>query len=130
MLVAMVFGLDPSPGMLLVPLFGFLGGYGWACFGICVAARASSIENFNYVISACLTPLFLVAGTFFPLDQLPQWAQVLGEINPLHQLVELVRGAAFGFDGWVDLLRVGVLVAFGLVTWRLAVGWMVRKLID
>ena len=28
---------------------------------------AKAIENFNYVISAVLTPLFLVAGTFFPL---------------------------------------------------------------
>ena len=71
MLVAIVFGLDPAWGMLLVPFFGVIAGFGWACFGICIAARANSIENFNYVISAVLTPLFLVAGTFFPLDQLP-----------------------------------------------------------
>jgi lipooligosaccharide transport system permease protein len=130
MLVAMVFGLDPSWGMLLVPLFGLVGGFGWACFGICVSARAKSIENFNYVISACLTPLFLVAGTFFPLDQLPEWAQVLAHANPLYHLVELVRHAAFGFEGWVDLAHFGVLVAFGLLLWRLAVRWMATKLID
>ena len=52
------------------------------------------------MISAVLTPLFLVAGTFFPLDQLPEWAQVLGELNPLHHCVELVRDAVFGFEGW------------------------------
>src|SRR3954462_4210372 len=130
MLVAMVLGLDPAWGMLLVPFFGVIAGFGWACFGICIAGKATSIENFNYVISAVLTPLFLVAGTFFPLDQLPQWAQVLGELNPLHHLVQLVRGAAFGFEGWVALPRGGVLVAFGFVTWRLAVRWMTRKLID
>src|SRR3954464_8149563 len=33
MLVAMVFGLDPSWGMLLVPFIGVLAGYGWASFG-------------------------------------------------------------------------------------------------
>ena len=44
-------------------------GFGWACFGIAVAGFAKSIENFNYVISAVLTPLFLVAGTFFPLER-------------------------------------------------------------
>jgi lipooligosaccharide transport system permease protein len=130
MLVAIAFGLDPAPGMLLVPLFGFVGGYGWACFGICVSARAKSIENFNYVISACLTPLFLVAGTFFPLDELPEWAQVLGNINPLYHLVELVRHAAFGFEGWADVGNFAFIVAFGLVTWRLAVRWMTKKLID
>jgi lipooligosaccharide transport system permease protein len=130
LLVAMVFGLDPNWGMLLVPLFGFVGGFGWACFGICVSARAKSIENFNYVISACVTPLFLVAGTFFPLDRLPEWAQVLGELNPLHHLVELVRHAAFGFEGWVDLAHFAVIVAFGLLLWRLAVRWMAKKLVD
>ena len=99
MLVAMVFGLDPAWGMFAVPFIGFLAGFGWACFGICIAGFASSIENFNYVISAVLTPLFLVAGTFFPIDQLPDWAQVLAQLNPLYHCVELVRHAAFGWEG-------------------------------
>src|SRR4051812_33211130 len=38
MLVATVFGLDPSWGMLAVPPIAFLSGYGWACFRILVAA--------------------------------------------------------------------------------------------
>jgi len=130
MVVAMAFGLDPSPGMLLVPLLGILAGFGWAGFGIAVAARMKSIDNFSYVVSAVLTPLFLVAGSFFPLDNLPEWAQVLGELNPLHHLVELVRGAVFGYDSWTALLRVGALVLFGLVTWRLAIRWMERRLVD
>src|SRR4051794_25688836 len=76
MIVAMAFGLDPSWGMLLVPFVGCLTGYGFACFGILIAALVQSIESFSYIISAVLTPLFLVAGTFFPIDQLPEWAQV------------------------------------------------------
>jgi lipooligosaccharide transport system permease protein len=130
LLVAIAFGLDPAWGMLVVPLVSFLAGFGWACFGISLAGFASSIENFNYVISAVLTPLFLVAGTFFPLSQLPRWAQIAGNFNPLHQCVELVRHAAFGFDGWTDLGRVGVLIGFGLATWRVAIYAMTRKLID
>jgi lipooligosaccharide transport system permease protein len=130
MLVAMAFGLDPSWGMLTVPLIAWLAGFGWACFGIMIAGFASSFENFNYVVSAVLTPLFLVAGTFFPLSQLPRWAQILGELNPLHHCVQLVRDAVFGYDGWVDLLRVGALVIFGLALWRIAIHAMERKLID
>src|SRR6266508_5137826 len=68
MLVAMVFGLNPSWGMLAVPVIGWVAGFGWACFGISVAGFAKSIENFNYIVSAVLTPLFLLAGSFFPLD--------------------------------------------------------------
>jgi lipooligosaccharide transport system permease protein len=130
MLVAIAFGLDPSWGMLLVPFIGWLSGFGWANFGIMIAGFASSFENFNYIVSAVLTPLFLTAGTFFPLSQLPRWAQILGELNPLHQCVQLVRDVVYGLYGWDDLLRVGALVAFGLVMWRIAIHAMERKLID
>jgi lipooligosaccharide transport system permease protein len=130
MIVAMFFGLDPSWGMLLVPLIGWLAGLGWACFGIMVAGFASSFENFNYIVSAVLTPLFLVAGTFFPLTALPRWAQILGELNPLHQCVQLVRDAVFLNLAWDDLLRAGYLVLFAVVLWRIAIHAMERKLID
>jgi len=130
LLVAIVFGLDPAWGMLTVPFIGFLAGFGWACFGIMISGFAKSIDNFNYVISAVLTPLFLVAGTFFPLSGLPRWVQIAGNLNPLHHCVELVRHAAFGSDGWTDLARVGALVAFGLAMWRIAIYAMERKLVD
>jgi lipooligosaccharide transport system permease protein len=128
MLVAMLFGLDPSWGMLLVPFIAFIAGFGWACFGISVAAKMNSIDNFSYVMSAVITPLFLVAGTFFPIDGLPEWAQVASQLNPLFHLVELVRGAVFGFEA-VDLWNLAFLIGFGLVTWRVAIRWMTRKLI-
>jgi lipooligosaccharide transport system permease protein len=130
LLVSLIFGLDPAWGMLTVPGIAFVAGFGWACFGIAIAGYAKSIENFSYVVSAVLTPLFLVAGTFLPLDQLPRWAQIAGDFNPLHHCVELVRHAAFGFVGWADLGHVSVIVAFGLLTWRVAIHAMTRKLID
>ena len=130
MLVAMVFGLDPAWGMLTVPFIAWVAGFGWAGFGITVAGYAKSIENFSYIVSAVLTPLFLVAGTFFPIDTLPEWAQVLAHLNPLYHCVQLVRHAAFGFVGWEDLGSLAFLVAYGLLMWRLAIRAMTRKLID
>jgi lipooligosaccharide transport system permease protein len=130
LVVALFFGLDPAWGMLVVPGICFVSGFGWANFGIAVAGYSKSIDNFSYIVSAVLTPLFLVAGTFFPLDGLPEVIQVLAELNPLHHTVELVRHAAFGFEGWTDLLRLGALVAFGLAMWRVAIHAMTRKLID
>jgi lipooligosaccharide transport system permease protein len=130
MIVAIFFGLEPSWGMLAVPFIAWISGYGWACFGIMVAGFAKSFENFSYIVSAVLTPLFLVAGTFFPISTLPDWAQVLANLNPLYQCVQLVRSAVFETWGWEDLLRVAMLVAFGLVLWRIAIHAMERKLID
>ena len=130
LLVALVFGLDPAWGMLAVPLIAWIAGFGWAGFGISIAGFASSFENFNYVVSAVLTPLFLVAGTFFPLSELPEWAQIVANLNPLYHCVELVRHAAFGWEGWTDMGHLGALVGFGLLTWRIAVHAMTRKLVD
>jgi lipooligosaccharide transport system permease protein len=129
MIVAMFFGLPPSWGMLLVPFIAWIAGFGWACFGITIAGYAKSIENFSYVISAVLTPLFLVAGTFFPIEGLPEWAQVLAQFNPLYHCVELVRHAVFGLEGWEDLVSLGVLVAWGLLLWRFAIRAMTQKLV-
>ena len=121
LVVAMMFGLDPSWGMLTVPLIGVVTGFGWAAFGVLVSAILKSIDHFSYVTSTVVTPVFLVAGTYFPLDGLPEWAQVAGQFNPLYHCVELVRHASFGWEGWIDLGHLGALVAFGLLMWRLAI---------
>lgn len=129
LLVTFFWGLDPSWGMLLVPLFGFVTALGFAGFGITMAATVAKIDQFNYVTALFVTPLFLVAGTFFPISGLPQFFQDLAQVNPLHQLVELVRGAAFGFDPW-DLARFAFLVVFAFLTWRIAVSRMQARLIQ
>ncbi|MDO9409889.1 ABC transporter permease [Patulibacter sp.] len=129
LLVAMIFGLDPAWGMLLVPLLCFPCAFGFASFGLLISAIVRSIDSFSYYQSLILTPLFLVAGTFFPLDGLPRGIQIASELNPLHHLVELVRGAAFGFDGWHDVARFAALIVFALVMWRLAIRQSTKRLI-
>lgn len=130
LLVTMAFfGLNPAPGMLAVPLFAFVTALGFAGFGIAMAATVAKIDQFNYVTTLFITPLFLVAGTFFPIDGLPEGFQIAAQFNPLHQLVELVRGGAFGFEA-VDIARFAFLIGFALTMWRVAVRRMELRLID
>lgn len=129
LLVAIGFGLDPAPGMLLVPIFCFITALVFASFGIAAAATVAKIDHFNYVTTLFVTPLFLVAGTFFPIDQLPEGLQAAAQLNPLYHLVELVRHASFGLEP-IDLMHVGVLAAIAVVMWRVAVHQMERRLID
>ena len=84
--------------MVLVPLIGVLTGIGFAALGMWFATMVSTFDGFSYVISGVITPLFLVAGTFFPLNRMPQWLQSLAQLNPLYHCVELVRHCAFGLD--------------------------------
>ena len=130
LLVSLIFGLDPAFGMLTVPLVGMLTGFGFAVFGIWVAGIVQSFDNTSYIMSGVLTPLFLLAGTFFPIDQLPEWAQIASNLNPLYHCVELVRHAAFGFEGWADVGHVGGLLLFAGLMWWLAVRQLARRLID
>ena len=129
LIVSMIFGLDPAPGMLLVPIFCFITALGFSGFGVAVAASVAKIDQFNYVTTLFVTPLFLVAGTFFPIDQLPLGVRIASQLNPLHHLVELVRHATFGFET-TDLLRVAFLVGFAIALWRIAVNRMEKRLID
>jgi len=130
LLVAVVFGLRPGPGVVLVPVVAFVTGVGFALFGIWISAVIPAIDAVNYIISAVLTPLFLVAGTFFPLDQLPAWAQRAAEVNPLYHCVQLVRHAVFGLHPLLDLGHLAALLAFAVAMWFLAVRRMRQRLID
>ncbi len=129
LLVAIGFGLDPAWAMLLVPIFCFFTALGFAAFGITMAASVAKIDQFNYVTTLVVTPLFLVAGTFFPIGELPEALQALAQLNPLHHLVVLVRDASFGFEA-TDPLRFAVLVAFAVAMWRIAVRRMTLRLVD
>lgn len=128
MIVTMFFGLEPRISMLLVPIYAFVTALAFSAFGITMAASVSKIDQFNYVTTLVITPLFLVAGTFFPIDQLPHGFQIAAQFNPLYQLVQLVRDACFGLQA-DDLRRFAGLLALALVLWRVAIRRMERRLI-
>jgi lipooligosaccharide transport system permease protein len=130
LLVGFAFHLTPQWGMLLVPFIGILAGFGFAGFGVLIAAIAKTIDNFNYVTSAVLTPMFLVAGTFFPISSLPGALHTIALFNPLYHCVALVRDVSLNTMGTGDLLHAAVLVVWALLTWRLAVWRLERRLID
>jgi lipooligosaccharide transport system permease protein len=130
LIVTFFFGLTPSWGMLFVPFIGFLTGLGFAFFGMWVSAVVKTIDETTYVTSAVLTPLFLVAGTFFPISNLPDWAQVAAQFNPLYHCVQLVRDACFGWEPAADLYHVSFLTVFALISWLAAVRQLRKKLVD
>jgi lipooligosaccharide transport system permease protein len=130
LIVTFFFGLTPQWGMLLVPFIGFLTGLGFAFFGMWVSAIIKNIEQTSYVTAIVLTPLFLVAGTFFPISNLPPGMQVAAQFNPLFHCVELVRSACFGWSWPQDLYHLAAIVVFGVLTWLLAVYQLRKKLVE
>jgi lipooligosaccharide transport system permease protein len=130
LLVAMLFGLPPSWGMLAIPFIGMLTGLGFAFMGQWFSGIVPSIDSFTYVQSALVTPLLLLSGVFFPITGFPSWVQSLAQLNPLYHCVELVRDAVFGWEPLPDLGHVAALGVFAAVMGVLAVRVLRRRLID
>jgi len=122
-------GIKTTELVIFILFFLFVTALGFSGMGVATAATVGKIDHFNYVTTLAITPLFLVAGTFFPIDQLPDGARAAAELNPLYHLVELVRHSAFGYES-KDLLHFLVLVVFAIAMWRLAVNRMEKRLID
>ena len=89
-----------------------------------------SIDDFSYVTSTVITPLFLVAGTFFPLTGLPDWVHYASNANPLFHCVELVHHAASASRAGSTSAISRSSSASRSSTWRLAIHYMARRVID
>ncbi|MBI4241101.1 MAG: ABC transporter permease [Candidatus Rokubacteria bacterium] len=105
MMVALsAFGLLRYPHALVIIPFSFLAGLLFAGLGLCFTGIVPQIDSFNFPTFLFVMPMFLFSGTFFPLDVLPRWAQVLAEALPLTHVANLMREAALGRLP-ADLLR-------------------------
>ena len=127
--VLSLFGYVGYPaGLLAVPL-AFVGGVAFGAIGLFFTGIIPTIEMFNLPIFLFVTPMFLFSGTFFPVSNLPVWAQPAALAFPLYHLVELVRLACIGRCETVPVLSVAYLLLFALLFTALALVFMRRRLI-
>ena len=94
--VIALFGLLSSPWALALVPFGFLTGLMFASLGLVVTARAPSYDFFNYYFTLFISVMFLFSGVFFPLANLPAWAQTLAWFLPLTHAVDVSRALVAG----------------------------------
>jgi lipooligosaccharide transport system permease protein len=129
MTVLSLFGLVRYPeGLLLLPL-ALVGGLAFGALGMFFTGLVPNIEVFNLPIFLFVTPMFLFSGTFFPLENLPAWAQALALVFPLTHLVNAARALSFGVLDVPLLYAFGYLLLLAALFLPLAVGRMHRRLI-
>lgn len=124
-----VFGFVSYPQALLVLPLAFAGGLAFGSAGMYFTGITPSIDMFNLPIFLLITPLFLFSGTFFPVSELPFWAQHLALISPLYHLVELTRLLTAGSSETSPYLNLVCLMIFGLVFYALSIRAMRNRLI-
>ncbi len=127
--VVSAFGLVQYPHGFLILFLAFLGGLAFGSLGMFFTGILPSIDMFNLPIFLFITPMFLFSGTFFPLENLPLWAQQAAMAFPLTHLVHLSRSLCLGILSWDLLWSVAYLVLFTMVFFPLALYAMCRRLI-
>ncbi len=128
--VAIVFGAVRLPlGLLALPV-AVLTGLGFAAPIMAFSATQRQDSAFNVIFRFGITPLFLLSGTFFPLDRLPAVVQPLAYLTPLYHGVALARGLTLGsIDPAAAAGHVAALVAFVAGGWVLAAISFRRRLV-
>ncbi len=128
--VMAVLGLVGSLWVFAVPLVFVVGAMCFAVLGMAYTSFATNIEHFNIFFTGLLTPMFLFGGVFFPLDQLPTWAQVVGWCLPLSHLVEATRDLVLGDVGLLTLAHVGALIGLTAALFWFPLRRLGRKIVN
>lgn len=89
-------GLLNSWQVALAPLFILASGFMFSSIGLCYSALIPQINWVDFFFSLVLTPLYVLSGTFFPLDQFPAWYQKLAWFAPLYHIVTPLRALVLG----------------------------------
>ena len=102
-------------------------------FGVLLATRIRSMEAFQATMQMLMFPMIFLSGAFFPLQDLPQWMNVLVKINPatygIAPIRQVVLGAAPDAMYNISLFghtltlwnEIGILAAFGTAMILLAI---------
>lgn len=103
-------------------ILSFIGLLVFMAFGFVVSGLAKNESAIPPLANIVTLPQFLLAGTFFPIDNFPGWLQPLCKILPLTHLNDAMRNVAF--EG-VHLIncgkQLGVLALWAVVGYTLAV---------
>ena len=95
-----------------------LNAFVFASIAVALAMLISSHGDQSLVNAFVITPMAFLGGTFFPLDGLPQWAQMLLHGLPLTHAAQAIRADAFGQPPqWIHF---AVLAGLGVVGFILA----------
>jgi len=128
LIVVYALGVVTSPlalaALAVVPLVGLCFG----ALGLLITAVSPSYDFFSYYFTLVITPMAMLSGVFFPLEQLPVPLRIAAEVLPLAHAVELVRPLTFGALPVNVLLHVTVLLAYAVAGFYAATVLLRRRL--
>ena len=112
----------------ILPL-GFLVGLVFGAFGLVMNALAPGYDFFTYFFTLVITPMLLLSGVYFPVDQMPGWLASAATVLPLKHAIDIARPLMLGRvpDGIV--LHVAVLAVYAVGAYYVALVLTRRRLL-
>ena len=97
LLISPLVGVSLDAGLVarLIPVV-FVLSIALSGLGILIASFMRSQQGFQLLIQLLIFPLIFLAGVFFPINQAPDWLQVLSKLNPLTYGVDAIRQIFLG----------------------------------
>jgi len=103
-------------------VLSFIGLVVFMGFGFIISGIAKNESTIPPIANIITLPQFLLAGTFFSIDNFPAWLQPVSRALPLTYLNDAMRNVAFEgahlTDCWKEL---GILALWGIVVYLLAI---------
>jgi len=130
LLVIAALGFVQSPLALWALPAIFLTGLCFSAMGLIITALAPSYDFFMYYFTLLITPMMLLSGVFFPIEQLPAGIQWAAQVLPLSHSVQLIRPLLSGAMPAAALLHVAVLAGVAVVAFAVAVVLTRRRLLS
>lgn len=110
--------------LAVVPVIGFCFG----ALGLAITAVSPSYDFFSYYFTLVITPMAMLSGVFFPVEQLPAAMQTAAQLLPLVHATQLVRPLLFGQVPADIALHLAVLIAYGAAGYYAALVLFRRRL--
>lgn len=127
--VLVLFDDTRSWGLVSALGFAVLTGLAYAVPMAAWTSTRNTEASFPAIMRFGLIPMFLFAGVFYPIDQLPGWLRPVAYITPLYHGVELCRDAVLErLELGSAALHVSVLVVVIAVSWMIATRTFTRRL--
>lgn len=129
LLVLMALGYGRTPLAVAILPIGFLIGLVFGAFGLLMNALAPGYDFFTYFFTLVLTPMLLLSGVYFPVEQLPAWLQGIAGVLPLKHAIDLARPLMLGRVPDGIALHVAVLAAYAFAAFYVALALTRRRLL-
>ncbi len=119
---------EPGYALAALPVI-VLVGLAFSALGLAVNALANGYDFFSYYMTLVLTPMMMLSGVFFPIEQMPHAIQAGAKLLPLYHGVAVVRPLLSGEAAPALWLHLAVLAAYAVLGFYLAMVLTRRRLL-